>query len=237
MMAKLSMLERICDLALPACHFCGKPVLFLENKKGALVANYFEHQADVSRFSGGRAVCEACLNVNSVARCCKTGELFNAGLDCSTKMSYRQMRANLWPHHHSASLSGSLSPEGEAAIAREHAEMMGRLASWAGGTRNEYLRGFRIVRDIGLIREDRECPDVATVEERLRQQTAQIGGNGFVKFFWNRHHEGTPETYIRGYGHRGNPYFGTRYRHSNYFTGHAVAVCAVPVGNGNRGSS
>lgn len=112
MTAKLSMLERICDLALPACHFCGKSVLFLENKKGALVANYFEHQADVSRFSGGRAVCEACLNVNSVARCCKTGALFNAGLDCSTKMSYRQMRADLWPHHHSGFAERVAKPGG-----------------------------------------------------------------------------------------------------------------------------
>ena len=84
--------------------------------------------------------------------------------------------------------------------------------SWAGGTKQEFLKGYDIIEEIRLIREEKLFKDVAALEDALKLHVAQLGGNGYIKFFWKPHKERGSESYIKGYGHKGNPYYGTTYR-------------------------
>ncbi|MEG2237778.1 MAG: hypothetical protein RRY13_09015, partial [Akkermansia sp.] len=137
-----------------------------------------------------------------------------------------QMRRNLFPHHPSSQISGSLSPEGFTIIEQEHKELQNRYLSWAGCTKQEFLREYRIKKEITLIRTINKHDDPAQVESELKWNCLQIGGNGLIKFFSDKHIEYHEEKYIAGHGSKGNPYYQTKRWTTAYFSGHAVAIIA-----------
>ncbi|GAB4139732.1 LIM domain-containing protein [Thermopirellula anaerolimosa] len=101
-----------------------------------------------------------------------------------------------------------------------------RLNNWIPGTKRETLQGCVITRRLGLIRVYDKCEDPAEVANILKFEVALAGGNSYVEFFWDKHIKHHEEEYIAGYGAKGNPYYRTRRWTTQYFTGHAVAVCA-----------
>lgn len=108
------------------------------------------------------------------------------------------------------------------------------LAKWLPGTKQEFLKGSVITKEIKLIKVDDCCENPAEVENILKIETAIAGGNSYIKFFWDkriRHHE---EEYQAGTGPKGNPYYKTRHWTTQHFIGCAVAVVAHPR-NKNRG--
>lgn len=109
-----------------------------------------------------------------------------------------------------------------------------RLKTWVGGTKGEHFRGHTVVRELGLVRveENDGCDDPAAVEELLRMKAAMAGGNGYIKFFWDKRFNQCEETYQAGEDKNGNAYYRTRIWQEPYFIGHAVAVEARPQRNG-----
>lgn len=100
------------------------------------------------------------------------------------------------------------------------------VENWYGGTRYEYLRGFKTIKNIGIV----ECNDImlcsepAAVEEKLKWRSIQLGANAFVKYHWDKKVDHYEETYIKGFSKNGNPYYGTNHYYSKWFVGYAEAV-------------
>jgi hypothetical protein len=225
------------DWARPHCDKCGKRAfphnhcnlcdsVCANNRAQALKKNYSAHKKNDGSIKQAEYICDACFNSRVLTKCAKTGAIFLLSQDRIGEFHASQMHWNLSPHHPSSQIYGSLSPEGFAIIDREHQELQSRLRSWAGCTKQDYLRGYRITKEIKLIRSDAGFDDPAAVENSLKWHCLQIGGNGLTKFFWDkniRHHE---EEYVAGYGKNGNPYHRTRRWTTSDFTGHAVAVLA-----------
>ena len=160
--------------------------------------------------------------------CAKTGKVFLTEDDCSEQFQW-DIKKKLSPYHPSSKISGPISPEGLSQIKKD-AKLIEELLTdrWAGGTKQEFLKGYDIIEEIRLIREEKYFRDVAALEEALKLHVAQLGGNGYIKFFWKSHNERHSSRYIKGYGPKGNPYYGTTYSSESYFTGHAIAVRAEP---------
>lgn len=191
-----------------------------------LNANYSAHQKNDPTIEKAEYICEACFNSRVLTRCAKTGAIFLLSQDRIDEFLGSEMCKNLSPHHPSSQIAESLSPEGLAIIDREHSELQSRYHNWAGCTKLDYLRGYRITKEIKLIRSESGFHDPAEVENSLKWHCLQIGGNGLTKFFWDKHIRHHEEEYVAGYGKNGNPYYRTRRWTTADFSGHAVAVLA-----------
>lgn len=191
-----------------------------------LKKNYSAHNKHDPTIDQAEQICDVCFRSRLLKRCAKTGAIFLWAQDRSNEFHGSQKRKNLSPHHPSSQITGSLSPEGFAIIEREHQELQSRCRSWAGCTKQDYLRGYLITKEIKLIRSDAGFDDPAEVENSLKWHCLQIGGNGLTKFFWDKHIRHHEEEYVAGYGKNGNPYHRTRRWTTADFSGHAVAVLA-----------
>ena len=211
---------------LPRCGNCSKRMFRLSNYSRKLADNYSALDLPKKTILNNQFLCKACWLLHNYSKCVKTGKLFLTKDDESTTFLNSQMCKNLSPYHPSSSISGALSPDGLAIIVREHDDLQGRYRNWAGCSKQDYLRTFRIVKEIGLIRENEKHDDPASVEESLKWHCLQIGGNGLIKFFWDKHIRHHEEEYVAGYGKKGNPYYRTRRWTTTDFSGHAVAVLA-----------
>ncbi len=237
MFSRLKLATRtIYDWARPHCEKCGKRAFPHDhctlcnsvcaiNRAIALKSNHEDYRKHDPLIKQAEYVCDECFNSKALARCAKTRQVFLKAEDQSVRFLESQMRKNLYPHHPSSRISGPLSPEGLAVIESEHEELQIRHRHWAGCSKQDRLRGHRIIKEIKLIR-DSECNDPAEVEETLKWHCLQIGGNGLTKFFWNKHIRHHEEEYVAGYGKNGNPYYRTRHWTTADFSGHAVAVIA-----------
>ena len=97
---------------------------------------------------------------------------------------------------------------------------------WINGTKNEYIRGYKIVKEIGYIKigSDKQCSSISELESILGTKCAINGANSFVKFFWKKNVTTTKSSELEGFGNKGNPYYSTKYTRNEYFTGEAMAV-------------
>ncbi|MEI6514245.1 MAG: hypothetical protein WCO51_13385 [bacterium] len=228
------------DWARPWCATCNRHALrhnhcslclatTANNRRHDLLKNLDLYDISDQQVLDAKWVCDQCFMKQERAKCGKTGLVFFGKDNRIDAYLKSEMRNNLSPYHPDSNLRGPLSPEGYLLIEVEHEEVQEQIANWAGGTREETLRGFRIIKQIGVVRSDTECGDPAEVEHYLMWHAAQVGGNAFIKFFWDKriaHHD---ERYIAGYGKKGNPYYRTRHYTTQHFTGHAVAVLAEPL--------
>lgn len=229
--------EAVHNWARPHCEKCGKRAfphkhcslcesVCPTNRSDELKRNYSEHGKHDQGIASAEFVCDTCFQGKELTKCAKTGVVFFRRDDRVGDYFGSQMLQNLSPHHPSSRLRGSLCEEGLALISREHQELQNRCRNWAGCTKQDYLRGYRIVKELGLIREDGQHDDPAEVEEALKLHCLQIGGSGLVKFFWDKHIRHHEEKYVAGHGKNGNPYYQTRRSTTADFSGHAVAVVA-----------
>lgn len=232
-----SIIRIIHDLVKPYCAKCGTrsfPHKHCElcdsickiNQADSLKDNYTKYLKIDDQVNKAEYICEKCFNSRELTKCAKTGYVFLRSKDQMQKFYNSQMWRNLFPHHPSSQISGSLSPEGFTIIEQEHKELQNRCLSWAGCTKQEFLREYRIKKEIKLIRTINEHDDPAQVESELKWHCLQIGGNGLIKFFSDKHIEYHEEEYIAGYGSKGNPYYRTKRWTTAYFSGHAVAIIA-----------
>ncbi len=191
-----------------------------------LAKNFTEFKMSEEPVLKHKFLCPVCYAVHAYTRCQKTGLVFRSRDDQFTQFHSSQTCRNLSPHHPSSQIRGSLSSGGLAIIEREHEDLQRRLRRWAGCSKQDLLRGHRIIKELKLIRTDDEYDDPARVEEALKWHCLQIGSNGIIKFFWDKHIRYHEEEYVAGYGKNGNPYHRTRRWTTADYSGHAVAVIA-----------
>jgi len=109
--------------------------------------------------------------------------------------------------------------------AEEKERYENNLKNWISGTKHEYIKGFNISEDLGLIQiNNKECQSPDDVERQLKHEALLINANAYIKLFWDKEMEHHSEEYIAGYGHNGNPYYKTKRHTEKYFTGYATAV-------------
>lgn len=144
------------------------------------------------------------------------------------------MFAEMSPYHASSQLEGPLSPQGLEEISREYAKMLELRANWVDGSKRDFLDGHRILTTLRVIREDRRLSNPMEVEEALKQQAVQIGGNGYIKFFWKKNEERSDVTYVAGHGYHGNPYYKTKTNKIEWYTGYAECVLAEAARGSKR---
>ena len=118
--------------------------------------------------------------------------------------------------------------------AEEKAKYERNLANWIRGTKQEYLKGYTIIKELELVQCRNKCNSPAEVEKELKHKALLINANAYIKFFWDKKIEHHNEEYIAGYGHKGNPYYKTEHHTTQYFTGNAVAVIAKKKGSIRR---
>ncbi len=82
-------------------------------------------------------------------------------------------------------------------------------------SRGEFIRGFKIVRELGWVTVA-DCNSSKEAEEEMQVEAARIGGNGIIKMHWRTR----KEDYVAGHGKNGNPY----YRSRTVYDGEGVAV-------------
>ena len=70
----------------------------------------------------------------------------------------------------------------------------------------------------------KDCSEPSEVEEIIELRAIQLGGNAYVKFYWEKHTKRHSEEYLAGHSKRGNPYYKTRYSTEKWFTGYATSV-------------
>lgn len=245
--ARIAMFKKLKDaaaaiheLARPWCKTCGRHAfrhhhcslcakITATNRFAELTENLNTHHIRDEEVTHAQWICNECFCLRARAKCCKTGQVFIASENRMDDFDGSKMRDNLCPYHPDSQLEGALSQEGFLLIEVEHDALQERIANWAGGTKHETLPAYRIAKEIGLVRCESHCDDPGRVEHFLQWNAAQVGGNGFIKLFWDKHIEHHEEEYVAGYSHKGNPYYRTRHYTTQYYTGHAVAVVAEPL--------
>lgn len=104
-----------------------------------------------------------------------------------------------------------------------HSDFKTNQNHWISGTKNEYLKGYKIVKEIGYVEINIKCDSPNKVEELLISKCVILGANSYIKFFWKKHFVSEPET-DTNFSAKGNIYYTTKYNKYSYFTGSAIAV-------------
>jgi hypothetical protein len=108
---------------------------------------------------------------------------------------------------------------------------------WVGGTRYEYIKGYKIIKIIGRVECKNEaffCLAPSDVENRLTYRAIQLGANAYVKYYWEKQTEHFEKEYIKGYSKNGNPYYGTHHDFIKWFDGSAEAVVVEKINKKER---
>ena len=215
------------------CKACGNSIYengsfisldYTKYKEG--IINYLEpmckHCAEENsvKFLGDRA-CPTCgidISVSkSLTKCEICGKIGDVG--CFGKFAKEADSKWLYPH-----LNNSLSYQYICSKCLDQINSKAQPikqkfeTEWAGSSRSENIKGFKIIKTLGKV----ECKEKylyekpANVEEYLKIRTIQLGGNAYLKCFW----ELQTEEYIKGYSRNDNPYYSTR----RWFIGEAEAV-------------
>ena len=223
----MSLLQSLADWTTPQCQGCGERIFRGSSFDQKLRDNFNALGQSDPFVTSVEFLCEVCFRKRELARCDKTGIIFPKHLDKSHEYRGSQIYRNLSPCHPSSKLFGPLSEQGLSIIGQEHEEMQDRLRRWAGGTRFEHLQGYRIIRDLGVVQGSNES--IGTIVDLLKWHTVQIGGNGYIRYFWDKQICPHQEEYIAGYGVRGNPYYRTRRWNTVLYNAHAIGVVAEPL--------
>ena len=240
--------EHICSdclgiLARKRCAICSEWFNVLEDHRDLLLKNFREHGQDASRFADKKHICQTCFEKLRFFRCGRCSRALLASENqWSDYAGNDKLLSWLCPLHSGLedewTFNGNvLCGDCYKVIRRNVSEIALRYKNWAGGTKGEFLPEHRVVKELGRIEENRQMQDPESVATSLKLYACQIGGNGYIRYFWERHQERHAEEYVAGYGAKGNPYYRTQYRTEVWYTGYATAVLAEPKSNvGNRQS-
>jgi hypothetical protein len=206
------------------CSLCNEKTTI--NYSDSLKRNHLEHNVREPDALEASFICKACFTARSYVRCSLTGSPFHLEEDISNSWNNSGRPELMAPYHNYGKHFEKLSPEGLPLLNNAYATYEENLESFIGGTRGEYIRGYDIDRTLRRIevKEVARCKNSGEVEDCLKRYCAQIGANGYIKFFWDKKLEHHEQTYVAGYGNKGNPYYRTKRWTTSYFVGHAEAV-------------
>lgn len=86
---------------------------------------------------------------------------------------------------------------------------------------------MQIEKRLGTVETNDRYAHIDAVEGVLKLYSVQLGGNGFIDFYWERHVNFRESRELAGYSDHGNPYYRTRRERHVSYSGHAVAVRLV----------
>lgn len=210
------------------CDLCrtSSDVFAFDNQIDTLRQNLETHAVELAEVSSARRVCPKCCERRLHSRCDRCSRPFLSA--CNAAASFRSdadAQRCLAPYHKDYGNWSLLCFDCYEACRASCQDVQMRLSQWKGSARGEYVRDFRTVEELGRVEyEGAECDEPEKVEERLKLYTAQLGGNAFVKYYWEKHEERDSRSVLAGHSRNGNPYYRTEYSTERWFTGHATAV-------------
>ena len=215
------------------CSLCGEKAY--RNKLKALLQNHAEFKVTEKEVVKASFVCTDCLKSSTYLRCLVTEKPFYSIENCAEELLLSGKLPELVPYVESAmkfcdGKMHSLSPDGLSLVEKAYEQYLKNFRLFIGGTKHEYVKGFDVVRMISRIEVKKtvDCQNPSEVEDYIKRFCAQLGANGFIKFFYDKiidHHE---EEYVAGYGKKGNAYYRTRHWTTACYVGTAEAVILRP---------
>ena len=185
------------------------------------------HGYRLKSFDADRPVCAECLTSRLQFRCAVTHELFRAELNVVDKLTPK-IRANLAPLGKFHGIQYYLSPEGWEKVNMEYTRVMRAISSGIKRSRNSSIPRNIVTNVVcDLVTRNRwDTSDEAALE--LDWLTAQVGGNGYINFFWQPHDESWEERVVAGHGPQGNPYYRTERHRKITYSATCRAVVVAP---------
>lgn len=200
------------------------------NYKNELQNNYSRFQKTNLDFNVVEQVCGECYRNRKLIMCEVTNKIILNTDNVIKNFNNSEAKLCLTPYHHFSSVKIGLSKEGLEQIGIEHKKVLHNIDVFIGGTKNLVISGYTTIKELGIIKATHN--DILSVEKSLKCYSAQLGGNAYVSFSWDRntvHHE---EPYVAGYGPKGNPYYRTKRSTSVKYSGVAKAVILEQDSNG-----
>lgn len=212
------------QLVVVNCELTGQKFDLRKNSAFALASNYRAHGKLDQKVVSAKVVSPETYQRLELAKCSKTNAIFYAKDNCYSLFETRLV-AILTPKHPDCVFSTPfLSPEGYKIIEKAALEVHHRLEYWVGSVRGDLIGRHKIISTLGKVSTDHNFSEPKQVEATLKLYAAQMGGNALVNFKWEHHRNDYQEKYIAGYGHKGNPYYKTRWHREQWFTGEGTAV-------------
>jgi hypothetical protein len=211
------------------CSICNESFEVLEDHRENLLANLRSHDQSVEHFYKKKHICPKCCRRNLYSNCVRCEESVLESENQSS--SYKENEEKKWliPYSVSKKNNEEYCYSVLCAICYEELEnkingVVERYSNWAGSSKSESIKGFKTVTTFSRIEENGQMSSTEDVANRLKLYSAQVGGNGYVDFYWERHEERYSNEYVAGYGPKGNPYYRTQYFKDVWYTGYATAV-------------
>ncbi len=243
---RISIATTIHDLVRPLCEVCAKRALphshcdlcgrkaHLNHLK-SLARNHKKYNVIEKDVKKASFVCSRCKRARTYLDCSLTEEPFYATENCAEKWNQSGKLTSLLPYleianKYNARRFETLSPEGLSLLEGAFEQCEENLRLFVGGTRYEYLKGFDVERVISRIEvgESLNCQNPPEVEDYLKRYCAQLGANGYIKFFHDKKIEHHQNSVIAGHGPKGKPYYRTERWTTACYVGYAEAVILRP---------
>lgn len=213
------------------CCLCKSHFNVLKDRKNDLLNNFIEYRIDNQKISSSKHICNTCYVVHVRCKCSRCSGVFRSETDKSD--SYKtdtEIKKWLKPYNkHYSDTLGKLCVNCFHDCKKACQEVEKQESSWIGGVKSEYLRGYKTVKSLGRVDyKGKDCSEPDQVENKLKRYSAQLGGNGFVKYYWDKHETRSAKKVLAGYSKNDNPYYRTEYSTKRWFTGYATAIIAQP---------
>jgi len=213
----MGIFKKVLNAVFSECSICNQKTII--NKKKDLLKNFeLTHYSDI-KVTNAKYICSDCEKKLKRKMCNRKG--CKNSFPLQDKSSYILKNYEYLPNLTGTYFCKTCLNE----LYQQNNKNKLLLDNWIGGTKLEYIKDFNIVKILGLVNYDGYgCGDPNQVEEQLKILTADLGGNGFIKFFWKKNIEKSSKKVIAGYSKNNNPYYKTEYSTKTYFTGSATAV-------------
>ena len=204
------------------------------NKKLNLINGYCQTCANEnSEKFGKERYCEKCghdISVSSSLSCCD--QCNQIGHDQCFQDNAESINSDIpyiYPHIHDKESHTYLCKNCLELLKSKVDDVKTKMQYWVKGTKGEYIRDYKTIKTIGHIEYNgTECADPSEVEEKLKLRAIQVGGNGYVGFYYDPHPLRHSIKYVAGHGYKGNPHYGRADITVKWFTGYATAVVVEP---------
>ena len=213
----MGIFNKVVNAVAPRCSLCRARLL--KNHKKSLLENFKKSNYSDTKVNNVKYICADCEKKLERKRCNR----------CKSSFPLIKKRNYYFSNEYGlSSIKGSYFCKNcLIELNKLNSEFKETLDNWVDGTKLDYIKDFNIVKTLGLVEYD-YCRNPNELEEVLKNHTVQLGGNGFIKFFWNKEIEKSSEKVIAGYSKNNNPYYKTEYSTKTYFIGSAMAVLVEP---------
>ena len=224
--------ERLCgscwnELVTFPCDSCKTDFIVTKDKKQDLIEHLKSFNVTIPTIiSSAKHICPKCFKKNTYTECSCCNQAFlladNKAIDYTSDSKFEEMLSPYSEFYQTISwLNDKLCPNCYDKVNKACVDVNNLMRNWIAGTKYEYIRGYKTVKTLGFVEYVGDaCRNPAAVEKMLKRYSAQLGGNGFVKYYWEKNEESV----VAGYSHNNNPYYKTNHT----FTGYATAVFVEP---------